>query len=378
MFTGFKIIFFGENLFDQTNFFSPELDLCFFLSRNSDKAVFIDPVKSLPIVIKNSKVEDLKKYFTDKTPPDLNIPDLVKDLKVLRIPPIVILAKIAIKKFLKDYEGEKKIFWVTNPFSFSLIPKSGKRIVIYHQISSPAKLSGDVSFKNAEAKLIREANLVLVSDKSRFRSFLIINKNSKFIPLGFDDAFYSMEKIEKSPPNPSFEKFPHPRITYLGSLLEPDIDYDLIEAMGSKRVDWNIFLVGKGIKSIPPTRMERLKRFNNIISIEDLPITEIPSAIKSSDVIFLPLKASSSNLPLLIKLCYGYLSTGKPVVSFPLSQLSEFESLIPMPTVQPGFLNAIDRYLKGEAKLNIKEIIAITKKYTWQHLLQNIDFEEIS
>ena len=169
-----------------------------------------------------------------------------------------------------------------------------------------------------EDRLLREADLVLVSSTALLRKGMSHNENCLLLRNGADVDFFSTAS-----PNGKLDDLAGRCIAgYYGSVRDW-FDFDLLQYAAEKRPDCSFVIIGES----DTADLSRFERTANVRFLPQVPYAELPGYLAYFDVCLIPFRLTSLTLATNPVKFYEYLSAAKPVVSVGLPEIEEYSSV---------------------------------------------------
>jgi glycosyltransferase involved in cell wall biosynthesis len=300
----------------------------------------------------------------------LVIPGQGKGLK-LKLNRILFLPKL--KKVLKEHHIKDPILWVFNPFAVHFVDSIPHKFLVYHCVDDLSHIPGADSqaILDAEKVLLGKANIVFATSPWLCEKCRHHNKNTHLQNNVGDFAHFSKVMDESTPVAPAVAKFKHPVVMFVGNIAASKLDFELIEQIALKRIDWSIVLVGPVWNDVSPLRLQRLQKFNNLFMLPHVPYPQLPTYIKAADALIIPYQINDYTKGVFPIKFFEFLATGKPVVSIDLPSLHQYRDIVPLPGTHQAFSRAVDSVIKEE-DINRDKRIALAKQNTWEHRLEEL------
>ncbi len=229
-----------------------------------------------------------------------------------------------------DTPSPKESSWTVinafNPiFGVHIAGQLGEKQLIYYcydEISAAtwAKRHG----ARLETRFIKMVDMVVVTSQGLFDKKSEQHFNCVMVKNGVDFDLFAAENPQPlSYPvmgPPQYEKV----IGYLGSVDER-LDYDLMETVIKTTPQYQYLFVGR----ITTKAYEnRLKPYPNVVLVGSQPPATLPAWVQKFDVCWIPFTKNELTAGIYPLKINEYLAAGKPVVSTPFSDLSDFENII--------------------------------------------------
>tara|TARA_Y100000385_G_C13077778_1_gene632304 strand:- start:943 stop:2142 length:1200 start_codon:yes stop_codon:yes gene_type:complete len=198
-----------------------------------------------------------------------------------------------------------------------------------------------------ENEFMKLADYTIVTSDHLLRTKSKISPNISVVKNGVDTSVFSVEYDDKLLLDDNLTGFTH-TIGYLGSIDER-IDLELLINLISTCKQYLFKFVGR---VTDPKIQNRLSKFDNVEFKGPLQPSELPVQVDCMDICLIPFKINkltASIYPLKIN---EYLLRGKPVVSTPFADLSDFQSMISIAKDGPSFSKCIEQLLTQGSSLN--------------------------
>jgi len=271
------------------------------------------------------------------------------------------LTQKLLRHWLRRLGYRNSVVWAFNPHNEGLIGKLGESIAIYECVDELSASKGLVRasvVRSLEKRLLKKADLVIVTHDNLRRSKESLTKSIYVIPNGAEVEHFGKAALAETPLAPEMSRYAKPIIGFLGA-VQYWIDFDLIRHIALARPTWSLVLVG------PVGRLARVDKVRDLPNVHLLGrrrYEELPSFLKTWDVCINPyiLDETAENCsPLKL---YEYLASGKPIVSVDMPEARKFEGLVDIASDYDDFVRKIDRILQDpteqdqRAKLRIEAV----------------------
>ncbi len=154
---------------------------------------------------------------------------------------------------------------------------------------------------------------------------------------------------------------------FAGNINEK-IDIDLLAHVAKERPQWTIILIGQSYGNVN----KQLRGYANIHLFGKRPFPELPSFFRAADVCLLPYvdnETTRYRSPLKL---YEYLATGKPIVSTPHPEVTEFADIISI-TQPAGFITTIENALQNDTQSKREQRLQIANHHSWDVRVAQMD-----
>ena len=210
---------------------------------------------------------------------------------------------------------------------------------------------------NFENKLINLANLNVATAKSLFRKARSIKPNTTLLANATEFDYFSL-----LPTNKLLEKIQKPIIGYYGAIAHW-FDDEIIEYAARSRPNWNFVLIGHTVGS----KTEYLKKYTNIYFLGEKPYVDLTKYLYWFDVCLIPFKLVEPVLSTNPVKFFEYISSGKPVVSTQLVELSPYKEIAYIAKNKKEFVSHIQTALQESNATLITKRMALAKQNTWEN-----------
>jgi glycosyltransferase involved in cell wall biosynthesis len=205
----------------------------------------------------------------------------------------------------------RPINWIFNPAAEVIAGALGDDLLIYHCVDEYTAFSGvqAQSLAEMERRLLRRADLVIVSSEPLYQSKASENPHTVLVRHGVDlEHFRKALGPETRIPAP-IAALPRPVIGFFG-LIADWVDVELMARVAEHFSTGSLVILGKAT-----TELSALQRLPNVHLLGRVPYTDLPAYCKGFDVALNPFRINHLTLnsnPLKVR---EYLAAGLPVVS---------------------------------------------------------------
>jgi len=281
------------------------------------------------------------------------------------------LLRLAHVRWLASREGMRApILWVSDPMMAHAVGTFRERLVVYYVLDNnvelvvPEATSARATIAANEARLLATANLVFtVSERLRERC-VRVNPHSFVVPNGVDYDRFQKAVAEGSVP-PDMRPIPRPIIGYVG-VIQPDLDFTLLERLAAERPAWSLVFVGPEELGGERRRFETLIAHPNVHYLGSKPVKDVPLYINSCDVCVMPDLVTHSSVQDCDSLkLYEYLACGRPVVSTDLPSVRRFSGVVRIAQNVDEFLLHVRASLEEDSsRAELRKRVA--SQHSWQ------------
>lgn len=193
------------------------------------------------------------------------------------------------------------------------------------------------------------------------------NKHSYYVGQGCDVQDFDLEKIKSVPADIASIK--RPIVGYIGALYELRLDLELLEALATKRPEWNIVLIGPEDEAFKSSRLHTLPNVH-FLGLKDA--GELPAYLARFDVAINPQilnEVTIGNYPRKID---EYLAMGKPTVATETKAMQIFAEHCYLAQTHEDYLVLIDKALHENSAEKENARIEFARSHTWENSVNEI------
>lgn len=260
----------------------------------------------------------------------------------------------ALKNWMEAMDFHDPIIWTFLPTGIALdiIDFVKKKMLIYCCIADWAKLTTNPKgFKNAEARLAKQSDLIFVQGEDFKKNCLRYNPNVYEFLFGINPVIFEKfkEDLPKVVPE-DMRGLSRPIIGYVGG-IHRHVDLEAIHYMALKEPDWTIVMIGPA-----QTPIHQFNGIKNVRFIGKKDYSLLPSYIEQFDVGIVPYAINEYTRTVYPTKINEYHIMGKPVVSTALPEVVKFnkDNLVFIGKNKEEFLEKV----RSASKTNTKELIA--------------------
>lgn len=236
------------------------------------------------------------------------------------------------------------IAWFYTPMAVPLLDTLSPSAVVYDCMDELSGFRGaPPELLERESELFRAADVVFTGGPSLYRSKRDRHPNVHCFPSSVDAAHFGQARNGQDAPDQA--TLPHPRLGFFG-VIDERIDLPLLDAMATRRPDWQIVMVGPTTKIDPAT----LPRHSNIHYFGQRSYAALPSFLAGWDVCILPFAQNEATRFISPTKTLEYMVAEKPTVSTPITDVAEpYGDIVHLGGTPDEFIAACDRAL-GESE----------------------------
>jgi glycosyltransferase involved in cell wall biosynthesis len=242
----------------------------------------------------------------------------------------------------------RPLLWAYVPQAEALVDALDPSLVVYHCVDDIAAQPGidGASFRAAEERFARRADLVLASAPSLARRLRALNGNVLDAPNVADTALFA-RALEPGPVDAALEALPRPRIVFTGAVVATKLDVPLLVALARARPAWSFALVGPVGPGDPRTDVSALAAEPNVQLLGPRRYEELPDVLRGADAGLIPYARNELTDAIFPMKVYEYLAAGLPVVATELPSLADVPAVATAPDA-PGLAELLDHALARE------------------------------
>jgi glycosyltransferase involved in cell wall biosynthesis len=205
----------------------------------------------------------------------------------------------------------RPINWIFNPAAEVIAGALDDDLLIYHCVDEYTAFSGvqAQSLAEMEQRLLRRADLVIVSSEPLYQSKASQNPHTVLVRHGVDLEHFRKALAPETRIPASIAALPRPVIGFFG-LIADWVDVELMAWVAEHFSTGSLVVLGKAT-----TELSALQRLPNVHLLGRVPYAELPAYCKGFDVALNPFRINHLTLnanPLKVR---EYLAAGLPVVS---------------------------------------------------------------
>jgi len=218
---------------------------------------------------------------------------------------------------------ERPLLWAYVPQAEALLDALDPSLVVYHCVDDIAAQPGidGASFRAAETRFARRADLVLASAPSLAARMRTLNGNVLDAPNVADTALFA-RALEAGPVDAALDALPRPRIVFTGAVVATKLDVPLLAALARARPAWSFALVGPVGVGDPRTDVSALAAEPNVHLLGRRAYAQLPDVLRGADAGLIPYARNELTDGIFPMKVYEYLAAGLPVVATQLPSIA--------------------------------------------------------
>lgn len=223
---------------------------------------------------------------------------------------------------------ERPILWSYVPQAEVLLDALDPVQVVYHCVDDIAAQKGvdSVSFRAAEARFARRADLVLASAPALAERMRTLSDRVMLAPNVADTERFATA-LDPGPVDATLAALPGPRVVFTGAVTATKLDVELLAGIARARPQWTFALVGPVGAGDPSTDVSALRAPANLHLLGTRRYDELPAVLRGADAALIPYALNELTRSIFPMKVYEYLAAGVPTVATPLPALRGVEGL---------------------------------------------------
>jgi glycosyltransferase involved in cell wall biosynthesis len=217
----------------------------------------------------------------------------------------------------------RPLLWAYVPQAEALLDALDPSLVVYHCVDDIAAQPGidGASFRAAEERFARRADLVLASAPSLAARMRTLNGNVLDAPNVADTALFA-RALQPGPVDPALAALPRPRAVFTGAVVATKLDVPLLVELARARPAWSFALVGPVGPGDPRTDVSALAAESNAHLLGRRAYDELPDVLRGADAGLIPYARNELTDAIFPMKVYEYLAAGLPVVATQLPSIA--------------------------------------------------------
>ncbi len=282
------------------------------------------------------------------------------------------LLPLLVRRAIKRLGLQRPILWGYVPQAEALLDALDPALVVYHCVDDIAAQPGidGASFRAAEERFARRADLVLASAPSLAQRMRTLNRNVLDAPNVADTALFA-HALEAGPVDAAIEALPRPRILFTGAVVATKLDVPLLVELARARPQWSFALVGPVGVGDPRTDVSALAAEPNVHLLGRRAYDELPAVLRGADAGLIPYARNELTDGIFPMKVYEYLAAGLPVVA---TELPSIASVAEIATASDaaGLAMLLDEALAHDDPVRRAERSRAAQEHSWDARLTEL------
>ncbi len=223
-----------------------------------------------------------------------------------------------VRRAMRRLGFRRPINWVFNPAAALIAGELGEETLIYHCVDEYTAFAGvdTQSLTDLESRLLRRADLVVVSADRLYQSKAKVNPRTFLVRHGVDLDHYRRAFDPATVVPEEIARLPRPVLGYFGLMGDDWVDLDLLVHVAERFPGGSLVLLGKVTMDV-----SRLQKLPNVHLLGRKPYETLPAYCKGFDAALIPFPVSEVTLNANPLKAREYLAAGLPVVSTPIPEV---------------------------------------------------------
>jgi len=274
--------------------------------------------------------------------------------------------RVQIRGAMRRLDFRRPINWTFNPVAAVVAGMLGEEHLIYQCVDEYSALAGVTprAIRDLEARLLKEADLVIVSAQRLLQSKRCINPHTVMVRHGVDFELFRRALEPQTIVPAEIARLPRPVLGFFGLLSEDWIDLELLVKLAQRYASGSLVLLG-----LVRMDLSRLA-LPNVHVLGRQPYESLPAWCKGFDVGLIPFVQSELTLNANPLKAREYLAAGLPVVSTDLPEVA----VLPVCRIgrsHEGFLEQVEAALQQSGPR--PERSEQMRSESWQARLEEIE-----
>lgn len=287
-----------------------------------------------------------------------------------------LIVKTTINRFINTNFSpkDKVVFWAYHPYSLDFISPRYNHPVVYHCVDDLISVPGvnAKNFENIEKIFSKKADVIFVTSRELYKKQLRHNKNTFFHSNVVDFEHFSKSHFINKKPR-DISHINSPIVGYVGVLTDLKIDFELLYELALNNEHWQFVLIGEEREGQVNKALKKMKLLKNVHLLGYRKYQNLPSYLRYFDVALFPTLINGYTKSMFPMKYYEYIAAGIPIVSTPLTFLSDKLEIAEVAVADDavGFAKCIERQLHM-GKLSFERAKLIVGCNTWSERLDKM------
>jgi glycosyltransferase involved in cell wall biosynthesis len=283
------------------------------------------------------------------------------------------LLRFQVKRAARKLGMSEPILWAYVPQAEDVVDVLDPSLVVYHCVDDVAAQKGvdAESFREAEARFARRADLVLASAPALAERMRTLSDHVLYAPNVADTATFATA-LEPGPVDAALDALPRPRLVFQGAIVATKLDVQLLAQVAELRPEWSIVLVGPRGAGDPTGDLSPLDEAPNIHMIGARPADDLPQVLRGADIGLIPYAINDLTRSVFPMKVYEYLAAGLPVLATQLPALDGVEAIETVSSAEE-LVAAVERELAVDAPEVRRVRSDAAASHSWEARLKEIE-----
>ena len=276
-----------------------------------------------------------------------------------------------IRRYLHHIQFRPQILWLYKPEFAGLVGCFGERVSVYHCIDEfSAGIYGRKKriIEQLEEELIRKVDLVFANSNLTYEKKRALKSNTFQIKSAADVDHFGKALDPNLSCHPAIIELPRPLAGFIGNLTDR-IDYRLLVDVAQCLPAWRFVFIGQEYPALDGIGI--LARQPNVTFLGKQSFQDLPAFARCVDVFLLPYVRDEKAVYRSPLKLYEYLATGRPIVSTPHPEVTEFGDLVYVGSTPDEFAALIQNALvDSQAERDRRR--ASAQEHSWDQRVQTM------
>ncbi|REA63659.1 glycosyltransferase family 1 protein [Dyadobacter luteus] len=271
-----------------------------------------------------------------------------------------------LESMLSEISMHDCLFWYYTPMALKFTTGLKPAYTVYDCMDELSAFKfAPAEIIQLEKKLFEVADIVFTGGQSLYKAKQNHHENIHLFPSSIDKQHFQQARYNCQQPQDQACIFGF-KLGFYG-VIDERFDIELIEAIATRRADWQIILIGPVVKIDPAS----LPRNANIHYLGPKTYEQLPSYLSGWDVALIPFLLNESTVFISPTKTPEYLAGGKPVVSTAIKDVVyEYgtNGAVAIGKDPDEFIALIDRYYVERPDRHwIEKIDQLLASNSWDH-----------
>lgn len=274
--------------------------------------------------------------------------------------------------YLAQEEIRNPIIWLYTPVAAPFVEVLKPQLLIYDVMDELSAFKGATAeLKEADRRLLQEADLVFTGGASLYRARQPFHNNIHLFPSGVDIDHFARADREEFPCPADIAALTSPLLGYFG-VIDERMDLALLAHIAAAHPGWNLVMLGPVIK----IDLQDLPQAPNLHYPGMKDYNDLPAYLSHFDVALITFAMNEATRHLSPTKTLEYLAAHKPVVSTPLPDVIElYGDYVRIGHTPEEFVAQIEAALASSAQERAtrrQQEEKLLARYTWDNIAQEM------
>jgi glycosyltransferase involved in cell wall biosynthesis len=265
--------------------------------------------------------------------------------------------------------GHPSILWLYDPCFADCVGRTGERFAVYDCVDDYAEQVGPDQRKRevvaaCDALAASRARLVFATAKPLVDRHRKHNSRTHLV-RNVGDFRHFAQAADRSVAAGELAALRRPVIGFAGNFLVNKVDFELLDAIASRRPEWTMLLVGPAREETRDA-LDRLASRENVHWLGPKSYEDIPRYVAAFDVAIIPYYRNAYTQSCFPLKTFEYLAAGKPVVASGLPELEGMEPHVVVFDEPAEFIGAVERALSRRSRPDVAARQELAAENTWE------------